>query len=60
VLGNFQAAARWATESHEAAVQSGQHPYEQYTLAARALVDAHLGIEDRARAEAEEALRDRR
>jgi DNA-binding CsgD family transcriptional regulator len=60
VLGNFESAGRWAAESYEAAVQSGQRPYEEYTLAARALVDAHLGIEERVRAEVEEALRDLR
>ncbi len=58
VLGNFESAGRWANESYQSAVQSGQRPHEEYTLAARALVDAHLGIEERARAEAEEALRD--
>ena len=58
VLGDFESAGRWATESYEAAVQSGQRPHEEYTLAARALVDAHLGLEQRARAEAEEALQD--
>src|SRR6266536_3630231 len=58
VLGNFESAGRWANESYQAAVQSGQRPHEEYTLAARALVDAHLGLEQRARAEAEEALQD--
>jgi tetratricopeptide (TPR) repeat protein len=56
LLGTWETAARWADESYDAAVQTGQLPQQAYALAARALVDAHLGFEERTRAEAAEAL----
>lgn len=56
LLGSWEAAGRWADESHDAAVQMGGAAHRSYALAARALVDAHLGVEERARAEAGEAL----
>jgi DNA-binding NarL/FixJ family response regulator len=56
LLGDWDAATRWANESVDAAVQTGQAPYRSYALAARALVNAYLGNEERVRAEAAEAL----
>ena len=56
LLGTWGTAARWADESYDAAVQTGQPPHQAYALAARALVDAHVGSEERTRAEAEDAL----
>jgi DNA-binding CsgD family transcriptional regulator len=56
LLGGWAEAARWADASHEAAILTGQLPQQAYALAARALVDAHLGSADRTRAEAREAL----
>ena len=56
LLGSWEEAARRADESYDAAVQTGQPPQQAYALAARALVDAHLGLEERTRAEVEGAL----
>lgn len=56
LLGDWNAAMRWASESVDAAVQTAQAPHRSYALAARALVNAYLGHEDRTRAEAAEAL----
>jgi DNA-binding CsgD family transcriptional regulator len=56
LLGTWETAAKWADESYDAALQTGQLPQQAYALAARALVDAHLGSEERTRAEAADAL----
>jgi len=55
-LGEWQTAARWADASYESSVLTGQLPQQAYALAARALVDAHLGLTERAQREAGEAL----
>jgi len=56
-VGDWRAAARWADASYESSVLTGQLPHQAYALAARALVDAHLGLTEQARAGANEALR---
>jgi DNA-binding CsgD family transcriptional regulator len=55
-LGDWRAAARWADASYESSVLTGQLSQQAYALAASALVDAHLGLTEQARARAEEAL----
>jgi DNA-binding CsgD family transcriptional regulator len=55
-LGDWRAAARWADESYLSAVLTGQLSQQAYALAARALVDAHLGLTEQARTGANEAL----
>jgi DNA-binding CsgD family transcriptional regulator len=55
-LGDWRAAAHWADASYESSVLTGQLPQQAYALAARALVDAHLGLTEQARAGANEAL----
>ena len=54
--GNWSRAARYATESAEAAADAGQPILRDRGLLIRASVDAHLGRVDSARAAAEEAL----
>jgi len=56
ILGDWKAAAHWADASYDAAVLTGQLPHQAYALAARALVDAHLGTADRAQRSARDAL----
>src|SRR6266567_3016246 len=48
--GNFRRAQDHVAESYEATVQGGQDSERVFVLATRALVDAHLGREDSARA----------
>jgi DNA-binding NarL/FixJ family response regulator len=55
-LGDWQAAAHWADASYDAAVLTRQLPHQAYSLAARALVDAHAGSADGAERSAREAL----
>jgi DNA-binding CsgD family transcriptional regulator len=54
--GHWQAAATNVEEAYELALQTGQRPQEAYSLSVRALVEASRGAEDRARADAAEAL----
>jgi DNA-binding CsgD family transcriptional regulator len=56
LVGEWSAAGRWAEEGYEAALQTGQAPLRAVLLAARALLDAHLGRADEARQRAAEAL----
>jgi DNA-binding CsgD family transcriptional regulator len=56
MLGDWESAMRWASEAVDAAAQTGQAPHRSYALAARALVGAHLGAEEPARAETAAAL----
>lgn len=55
-LGNWELAAGYAREGHEAALQSGQAAMEVTALYVAALVDAHRGRIESARAGAERAF----
>ena len=54
--GNWPAAERYAAGSWEAGEQVGQRAWRSIPLYVRALIDAHLGRVEAARAEAEEGL----
>ena len=54
--GNWQAAARYATQSWEAGEHVEHRAWRAATLYARALIDAHLGRIDVARTEAADGL----
>jgi DNA-binding CsgD family transcriptional regulator len=54
--GNWPAAERYAADSWEAGEQVGQRAWRSIPLYVRALIDAHLGRVDAARAEAGEGL----
>lgn len=54
--GHWQDAARLAEEGSEVALQTGQRPQQALSLSVHALVSASLGLEEEARADAEEAL----
>lgn len=54
--GNWQAAARYAVQGREAGEQVVHRAWRVVTCYARALIDAHLGHLDEARAEAAEGL----
>ena len=47
LAGNWEQAARYAEECHEAVSQTGQEEERPYALAIGALVDAHLGLVER-------------
>jgi DNA-binding CsgD family transcriptional regulator len=55
--GNWERAARCAEEGHKVALQSEQEGVRAAVLYAQALVAAHRGLADVARAQGEEALR---
>jgi DNA-binding CsgD family transcriptional regulator len=55
--GNWELAARYANESYESTLASGQAVQQTFTLSSRALVDAHLGSVDAVRAAVDEGLR---
>ncbi len=54
--GNWSEAAEYADESCTTTAWTGQQPYLAHALAAKALVDAHLGRAEAARAAADEGL----
>jgi DNA-binding NarL/FixJ family response regulator len=54
--GDWAAALRHADEAHAIALQTGQEPVRASALYARALVQAHLGLVDEARASARKGL----
>jgi DNA-binding CsgD family transcriptional regulator len=54
--GNWQAAERYAAQGWDAGEQVGHRGWRALTFYARALIDAHLGRLDAARAEAAEGL----
>jgi DNA-binding CsgD family transcriptional regulator len=57
LAGNWEQAASYAEAGHEAAVETGQLPPQADLLCTRALVLAHVGRLDEARATAEDGLR---
>jgi DNA-binding CsgD family transcriptional regulator len=57
LAGDWEAAARAATEGYDVAVQTGQAPQQGVLAGTRALIAAHLGRVDEARGVAEEAFR---
>ncbi len=54
--GDWQSAERYAGESYEVAVQTGQDPFQAASLYARALLEARMGRVEAARSAAEEGL----
>jgi DNA-binding CsgD family transcriptional regulator len=54
--GNWQTAERYAAQGWDAGEQAGHRGWRALTFYARALIDAHLGRIDAARAEAAEGL----
>ena len=56
LLGDWEAARQHARAADETTVESGQVGERPYSLAIVALVDAHLGLSEEARATIEEAL----
>jgi len=56
LVGRWDDALRHAEEAHELSLQVGQRHQQTWSLAARALVLAVLGVEDPARRDAAEAL----
>ncbi|MCA1683172.1 MAG: LuxR C-terminal-related transcriptional regulator [Actinobacteria bacterium] len=56
MAGRWEEAARLAEEGYEIALQSGQRTQRASSLSTRALVRASLGLENEARADAQEAL----
>jgi DNA-binding CsgD family transcriptional regulator len=56
LVGNWEAAARYAEECYETVAQIGQETQRPYALTSKALVDAHLGRVEEARAETEEGM----
>jgi DNA-binding CsgD family transcriptional regulator len=56
LAGDFAAAARWADDGYEAALESGQESSRLLLLAARAAIEADRGILEGAYAAVEEAL----
>ena len=56
LAGNWELASHYAAESFEITVQTAQEEQRPFALALRALVDAHLGHVDEARAATDEGL----
>ena len=57
LIGDWEQARKHASESRETTLQSGLAVHFSYSLVAEALVDAHLGLVEPARAKIEEGLR---
>ena len=55
--GNWERAGIWADEGYEVAIQTGQASQQAVLAGTRALIAAHLGLEDETRSAAAEALR---